>query len=193
MSMTYADVWRPTSQQSGRLYDVALILLSSLTIALSAQLALELPGGVPITGQTFGVLLVGALLGSRRGAAALLAYLAQGALGLPVFANGGAGFATLIGIKGGYLFGFVIAAAVVGKLAERGWDRRISTTIGSMLIGNITIYAIGVPWLKTFAPDWSTALQWGLLPFLVGDALKIALAAALLPLGWKLLGKRSHH
>ncbi len=190
MYLTYADVLRPQTKQNGRLYDLFLVLVGSVLVALTAQIAFELPGGVPITGQTFGVLLVGALLGRKRGTAAMLAYLAQGAIGLPVFANGAAGAHVFAGPTGGYLAGFVIAAALVGWLAERGWDRRVLTTIIAMLLGNIVIYAAGVPWLKqVLAADWSQALQWGLTPFLVGDVIKIALAAVLLPLGWRLLGK----
>ena|SRR5712691_9902788 len=183
----YADLWRPAVRRHALAYDAALILAGSLSIALSAQLAFRLPfTPVPITGQTLAVLLTGALLGSRRGALAALAYLGEGLGGLPVFASGGGGLAHLTGPTGGYLGGFVLAALVTGFLAERGWDRRVGTTLLAMLLGNIVIYVPGLLWLSAFAgPD--KTLGMGLYPFILGDLLKIACAAALLPLGWKLV------
>jgi biotin transporter BioY len=140
---------------------------------------------VPITGQTFAVLMLAALLGSRRGVMAIIAYLAEGALGLPVFA-GGIGPAVLIGPTGGYLVGFAAVAYVVGRLAEMGWDRRVSTTIAAMLAGEIVLYTFGVCWLA-FMTNIRTALSVGLYPFIAGDILKVIFAAAVLPAGWKLL------
>ena len=188
--MTYADVMRPATKRYARLYDAALILCGSLFIALSAQVAIHLPfSPVPITGQTLGVLLTGALLGSRRGSLCLLAYLAEGILGLPVFAGGAAGPARLLGPTGGYLVGFVVAAYVTGLLAEREWDRRVGTTLLAMLLGNAALYALGLLWLAAFV-GIESALPLGLYPFVVGDLLKLALAALLLPAGWRLLGLR---
>lgn len=189
--MVYADLLRPTLRRSALLYDAALVLGGSLFIALSAQIAVQLPfSPVPVTGQTLAVLLVGALLGSRRGALAVLAYIAEGLAGLPVFAGGAAGLARLAGPTGGYLIGFVVAAYVVGLLAERGWDRRFGTTVAAMTLGNGVIYAIGATWLAVFVGGAAQAWSLGVLPFLPGDALKIILAAVLLPGGWKLLGMR---
>ena len=189
--MVYADLLRPTMRRSALLYDAALVLGASLVIALSAQVAIQLPfSPVPITGQTMAVLLVGALLGSRRGALAVLAYIAQGLAGLPVFAGGVAGLARLFGPTGGYLVGFVAAAFLVGWLAERGWDRRFGTTLAAMTLGNLVIYSVGAAWLAVFVGGLSGAWSLGVLPFLPGDALKIVLAAVLLPGGWKLLGMR---
>ncbi|MHC4193724.1 MAG: biotin transporter BioY, partial [Planctomycetota bacterium] len=159
----------------------ALIIGASLLIALSAQVAIPL-WPVPVTGQTFAVLMIAALLGSRRGCLAVLAYLAEGAAGLPVFAMGGA----MKGLTAGYLVGFVPAAYVVGLLAEKGWDRRVSTTILAMALGNIIIYTFGLLWLCCL-PGIHSVFRQGLYPFIIGDLLKIALAAALLPSGWKLL------
>lgn len=161
----------------------------SIINGLAAQVEIRLPGTpVPITGQTFAVLLTGALLGSRLGSLALIAYLAEGLAGLPVFAGGKGGLAPLMGPTGGYLLGFVVAAYVVGRLAERGWDRRFWTTTLARLAGNVVIYAAGVSWLARFVgPD--QALSLGLLPFLPGDLLKLILAGALLPAGWRLIGK----
>ncbi len=157
-------------------------------LALSAQLSVHLPiGPVPITGQTFAVLLVGALMGSVRGGLVVLLYLAEGLSGLPVFAGGGAGPAVLLGPTGGYLLGFVPAAVVVGFLAERGWDRRFSTTLAAMTIGTGAIFLCGRAWLAVLQLP-GNLLAIGLLPFLPGAMLKIVAAALLLPLGWRLPG-----
>lgn len=162
-----------------------LVLGGSVLIGLMAQVAIPLPfTPVPITGQTFAVLLVGALLGSRRGALSAGLYLAEGALGLPVFAGGSGGLARLFGPTGGYLLGFVVAAGVVGWLCESGWDRRLPTAILAMLIGNGLIYLFGLPWLARFVGP-ERALAAGLWPFLAGDLIKIALAALALPLAWR--------
>ena len=175
--------------RSGVSREVALILGGSLLIALSAQLHLVLPfSPVPITGQTFAVLLLGALYGSKRGPATVVTYLALGVMGLPVFAGGALGVARLVGPTAGYLVGFLAAAFVVGLLSERGWDRKPWTTAASMIIGNGIIYATGVIWLSRFV-GWQAVLSTGFLPFLAGDALKIALATILLPAGWKIIGR----
>jgi biotin transport system substrate-specific component len=146
---------------------------------------------VPFTGQTFGVLVAGGALGFRRGAAALLLYLLIGALGVGVFAQGASGLAILTGATGGYLVGFVVAAAVVGRLAELGWDRRIGGALVMMAIGTAIVYAIGVPWLKAVTGmPWSTALAEGMTKFLIWDAAKLAIAAGIFPLGWWLIGRR---
>ncbi|PLS80512.1 MAG: biotin transporter BioY [Chloroflexi bacterium] len=168
--------------------DALLVVGFSLFVALTARISIELSfTPVPITGQTLGVLLTGALLGSRRGALALLVYLAEGAAGLPVFAGGAAGFARLLGPTGGYLLAYPLAAGLVGLLAERGWDRSIWRAGMTMLLGNLLIYLIAVPWLSWFVGSLTLALAKGMLPFIVGDALKIALAAVALPGGWALL------
>jgi len=175
--------------RSGVAREVALVLGGSLLIALSAQLRLVLPfSPVPISGQTFAVLLLGALYGSRRGPATVMTYLALGAVGLPIGAGGALGVAWLLGPTGGYLVGFVAAAYVVGTLSERGWDRKPWTTAASMIIGNGIIYAAGIVWLSKFV-GWQAVLGAGFYPFLVGDAFKIALATILLPAGWKLIGR----
>ncbi len=167
--------------------DAALVVAGSLLIALAAQVAIPLPfTPVPVTGQTLAVLLIGALLGSRRGAMSVGLYLAEGALGLPVFAGGASGPARFLGPTGGYLLGFVAAAGVVGYLCERGWDRRVSTAALAMLIGNGVIYLFGLPWLAGFV-GIEKVLMAGLWPFIPGDLLKVALAAGLLPAGWHLV------
>jgi len=175
-----------------RVRHVALILAGALLIALSAQVSVPVPGSpVPVTGQTFGVLLSAGALGFRRGLAASGLYLLLGLIGLPVFADGGHGTQILLGASGGYLVGFVLASIVVGRLAELGWDRNLAGSIGAMLLGEVAIYAVGLPWLAVVAHfDMATALAKGLDPFLVGDALKLALAAALFPAAWWLVGRR---
>lgn len=172
-------------------HKAVLVVLGSLLTAAAAQLTIPLPfSPVPITGQTFAVLLVGALLGSRAGAAAMLTYLAEGAAGLPVFAGGKGGLAVLVGPTGGYLFGFVAAAFAVGWLCERGWDRRVWTAALAMFIGNVVIYLFGLPWLAKFV-GVENVLAMGLLPFIPGDLFKLVLAALALPSGWKILGLKT--
>jgi len=188
--MTVADLVRPSEKRLAWLYDAALIAGGSIVIALCAQIAVG--GPVPITGQTFAVLMVGALLGPRRGVLCVLTYLAEGLASVPVFAQGAAGPGVLLGPRGGYLIGFVAVAYIVGTLAHRGWDRRAATTVLAMLAGSIALYVCGLTWLFLLAhifarPLGSGVLAVGLYPFLAGDVLKIALAAALLPSGWKLI------
>ncbi|GIV84905.1 MAG: biotin transporter BioY [Candidatus Roseilinea sp.] len=168
--------------------DAAMVLLGSWLVAALAQIVIPLQP-VPITGQTLGVLLVGAALGWRRGALALVAYVLQGAAGLPFFAGGASGVARLLGPTGGYLIGFIFAAALTGWLSERGWDRRFWGTLLAMALGNAIIYAIGVPWLAQFV-GWPRALEVGLLPFLPGDAIKATLAALALPGAWVFIARR---
>lgn len=190
-AMTYADVFRPEAKTSAMLYDISLVLGGSLLIALLAQLAIPLPGTpVPVTGQTLGVLLVGMLLGSQRGAWSVLAYLAEGAAGLPFFAGGKAGAPLLTGATGGFLMGFVIAAFAVGWLAERGWDRSVLRTILAMTLGTALILASGWIWLGTLV-GYQKAFLLGVAPFLLGGVAKIVVASLILPQGWKFLGKRS--
>jgi len=165
--------------------EAILTLVGSALIAFSAQIEIPLQP-VPITGQTFGVLLIGALLGSKRGALSVLGYLAAGAAGLPIFAGAGLGFAWFFGPTGGYLIGFVPAAFLVGWLCERGWDRRIWTTAVAMAFGTVVLYIPGVIWLSRFM-GWDQSLQLGILPFVPGDLMKVALAALALPSGRKLI------
>ncbi len=172
------------------LVDVTLVVVGSLVVAGLAQLSLRLPfTPVPVTGQTLAVLIVGASLGPVRGGISLLLYLAEGAAGLPVFAEGGAGLALLLlpSVTGGYLWGFVVAAFVVGLLAERRWDRRLSSAIGAMLLGEIVIFFCGVVWLSAaLGVPGSKALELGLYPFVLGELVKLLAAAGILPAAWKL-------
>jgi len=181
--------------------DTALVAVAALLIALSAAVSIRLPDNpVPISGQTFGVLLVAAALGLRRGFAATALYVAVGVIGFPAFAEGKGGLGVIAGVSdgrlvlgatGGYLVGFVLAAAFVGRLAQRGWDRRLPGALAAMAVGNAVIYAIGLPWLAAatgFSPAETIAK--GLVPFLVGDSLKLLLAAGVLPAAWWVVGRR---
>lgn len=185
---------------SVRQHHIALILLGVVVMAVSAQIAIPIPGSpVPITGQTFGVLTTATALGFRRGIASVGLYLLLGFF-LPVYAAGASGSAHILalhdghivlGATGGYLVGFLVAAALVGRLAELGWDRRYAGALAAMLLGNALVYAVGLPWLAAAAGlSAGQAVREGLYPFLLGDAIKFALAAAVFPLGWWLVGRR---
>ncbi len=184
----------PTTKGLASPRTLVLALVGSAFVAVSAQIYVPL-WPVPITGQTFAVLIVGMAFGWRLGAVTLLLYLAEGAAGIPVFAKLSAGPVVIVGPTGGYILGFVLAAAVVGYLAQRGWDRNVGLTALAMLIGNIAIYLPGLPWLAVYLAGIGTenpvgaAIAGGLVPFLPGDALKLALAACLLPLVWRLIGR----
>lgn len=182
----YADLARPADRRLARLFDVGMIVAGSAVVGLAAQLELRLPfTPVPLTGQPFAVLLVGALLGAKRGALAMLAYLAEGASGMPVFAGGASGVARLLGPTGGYLVGFAPAAFVTGALAERGWDRHVLSTWAAMALGSTMLFLCGLPWLARFV-GWEHVLETGLYPFVIGDLIKQGLAAFALPGAWKL-------
>jgi biotin transport system substrate-specific component len=167
---------------------IALVVGGAAFVGIAAQIAIPLPfTPVPLTLQTFAVLLVGASLGSLRGALSMVVYLIAGMVGVPWFAEGSSGFSTA---SFGYVLGFIVAAFIVGRLAERGASTTALRTAGLMVVGNLAIYAVGVTWLKfAIDVDWATAMSLGVVPFLIGDAVKIALAAGLLPLAWKGLEK----
>lgn len=179
-----------------------MIAAGTLLIVIGAKISILVPGTpVPITLQTFGVLFAGALLGFRRSLVSVGIYLLLGVVGVPVFASATAGpgliasfanGALVLGATGGYLVGFLLAGPLVGRLAELGWDRRIGGSVAAMLIGNAVIYLIGVPWLMAaLGLNLVDGLNAGLWPFLPGDALKVAVAAGLLPVGWWLVKRRS--
>jgi biotin transport system substrate-specific component len=173
---------------------VALVVLGIAALAIAAKIRVPF-WPVPITMQTFVVLTVGTAYGTRLGVVTMLGYLLVGALGFDIFTSSSAenhGLAYMMGGTGGYLVGFVLTAGVLGWLARAGWDRSIAKMAAALLIGNAIIYVPGVLWLGHLyagTKGWATVLDWGLWPFLAGDALKLALAALLLPLAWKAVGK----
>lgn len=168
-----------------------LVVLGIAALTLAAKIRVPM-WPVPVTMQTFAVLVIGSAYGLRLGLVTLLGYMALGAAGLAVFSGDAGGLAYMAGPTGGYLLGFVLAAALVGLLARRGWDRSVRGTLASMVLGNAVIYAVGLPWMAyLFLADKGAAwvFQWGMGNFLLGDALKLALAAVLLPTLWKLVGR----
>ena len=185
-----ADVWSIRSHSRAGVFarQIVLVLGGAAFVGLAAQVAIPLPfTPVPLTLQTFAVLLAGATLGSLRGVLALTMYAAAGIVGFPWFAEGSSGFAMP---SFGYILGFILAAGIVGRIAEHGATRTVWRTAGVMVLGSFVIYAVGATWLKfALGVTWLTAMQLGVAPFLIGDAVKIALAAGLLPLAWTGLRK----
>jgi biotin transport system substrate-specific component len=177
--------------RAGLATDALLVVGGTAFVALAAQVSISLGfTPVPLTGQTFAVLLTGAALGSTRGALSMLLYLVVGIAGVPVYASHRHGWSVFHGATGGYIVGFVVAAAVVGWLAERNWDKRFSSSLSAMLTGSVVIYLCGVMWLHhVLGVNWSTTLDDGLYPFVPGDILKVYLAAAALPGAWRLVDR----
>ena len=174
--------------------NVVLAMIGTLFLTLAAKIQVPL-WPVPMTFGTLAVLMVGMAYGWRLAGATLMLYMAQGAIGLPVFAGTpekGIGLAYMMGGTGGYLIGYVLAAMAVGWLAEKGWDRTILGAALAMLIGNALIYIPGVMWLGALLGWDKPILEWGFTPFILGDVIKLGLAMFLMPLAWHLLGKRSH-
>lgn len=186
-TLTLADVAVP---RAGVLQNMLLIFGASAVTALAAQIAVPVPWSpVPITGQTFAVLLSGAALGARRAFLAQALYLVEGSMGLPVFAAGTTGLATFAGPTGGYLVAFPFAAALTGTLAARGWDRHFATMLLGMLLGSAVIFAFGLIQLSRFVPQ-AQLLAAGLLPFVPGDLIKSALASLAFPAAWRFAHSR---
>lgn len=191
-NLTLADALWPTSSEISGPRAVILATIGVALLWISAKIQIDI-WPVPVTMQTFVVLTLGLAYGARLGAATVATYLVAGAVGLPVFAGDwseGGGLVHLYGTTAGYLVGFAVAAWIGGMLAERGWDRSLLRAAAAMVIGNIVIYTLGVAWLAHLI-GFEKAVQFGLLPFLFGDALKIALGAVTLPLAWRLIGRRS--
>ncbi|MFC1409793.1 biotin transporter BioY [Streptacidiphilus sp. N1-12] len=183
-----ADLLPASTRARGRARDLALVVGGAAFTGIAAQLVVPVPGSpVPVTGQTLAALLVGTALGTRRGVASLALYLLAGLAGLPWFAAGSSGTGPTLG----YVIGFVLAGALVGELARRGADRSPLRTAVAMVLGNLAVYAVGVPYLAaSLHVGLGKAASLGLYPYLLGDGLKIVLAMGLLPAVWKLAGRR---
>jgi biotin transport system substrate-specific component len=192
---------RVGERMSSRIRHIALIAVGAVFIIATANIAVSVPDSpVPVTGQTLSIMVVGAALGLRRGLLSVGLYLLLG-LFMPVYANHAHGFGTIAGFGangpalaplGGYLISFLFAAALVGWLAENGWDRHLGGAVGAMVLGEVVIYAIGVPWLAialNLSPQEAVAK--GLTPFLIGDTIKLLIAAVAFPPAWWLVGRRA--
>lgn len=192
MQVQTASAYKALVKPASRWLEIPILLGFNLLLVATSYICINLSfSAVPITGQTFGVLVIAMALGRARGTGVVLAYIAEGALGLPVFAGGRAGMAVLMGPTAGYLAGFVVAAWVVGWLADTGWDRRYLLSLLAMLIGMVVIYIFGLSWLSQFVPT-ENLLVVGFYPFLPGAAIKVALASLVLPSVWRFVGKRPH-
>ena len=191
--LTIADFLVPVTvaeRLNTRVRDTILVASGALFIYLTALVVVP-HEPVPWTGQTFGVLIVGGALGLRRGFLAVALYVLLGYIGLPFFAEHKSGASVILGATGGYLVGFVLAGAAVGRLAELGWDRRIGGAIGATSIGTAIIYAVGVPWLAISAGiSLQKAIELGFMPFIGVDIVKLLAAAAVFPAAWWLVGRR---
>ena len=193
--VTIADFLVPVrigERVSPRLRNVVLVATGAILIFLTARASVVIPGNpVPFTLQNLGILVVGGALGLRRGALAGSLYLGLGVVGFPFFAEGQGGLDVMLGATGGYLVGFVLAAALVGRLAELGWDRRITGSIGATLLGTVVIYLVGVPWLAvTMGLSIGDAIATGLVPFVLPDIAKLVVAAVAFPAAWWVVGRR---
>jgi biotin transport system substrate-specific component len=168
-----------------------LITGGALFLGLLAQVVIPVPGSpVPVTGQTLGVLLLATAYGANLGAATFALYLLIGFAGAPVFAQSGHGIERLLGPTGGYLVGMLLASWVLGFLAGRKWDQKLFSALGTMFIGNLIIFTFGLIWLQQYTgKDWAWTFSAGLTPFIFGELLKIAIAGALLPTVWKVVGR----
>lgn len=182
--------------RSTALSNSVLLVIGVATLSLLAQIALPIPGSpVPVTGQTLGVLLIGTAYGARLGFATFATYLLAGIAGAPIFAPSATGsrhgWERIVGPTGGYLIGMLIASLLLGYLAERGFEQKFSTSFLHFLIGNVVIFSAGLLWLHRYsAQSWSWTINAGLTPFIVGEALKIAIAGSSLPLLWRTLARR---
>jgi biotin transport system substrate-specific component len=193
--LTIADFLVPVrvgERVSPRLRNAGLVVAGAALILLTSRLYAILPGTpVPFTLQNLGVLVVGGSLGLRRGAVAAALYLALGVVGLPVFAEARGGYSVVLGATGGYLVGFILASALVGRLAELGWDRRLGGALGATMLGTAAIYLVGVPWLAvSTGMSMGDAVAKGLVPFLAADVAKLVAAAVLFPAAWWVVGRR---
>jgi biotin transport system substrate-specific component len=187
-----SEAFGPETGQGVWVKRAVLVALGIAAMAILAKIRVPLwPSPVPITMQTFGVLLIGTAYGARLGLVTMFGYLLLGALGFDVFTSSSAeknGLVYMMGGTGGYLFGYLLATIALGRLARLGWDRNVGLSMLAMLLASVLIYVPGLLWLHQFANGWGQTFAWGLTPFLIGDAMKLILAAVLVPAIWKLVG-----
>ncbi len=186
------ETFGPSEGAALRMKQAIMVFIGIAALAITAKIQVFIPGNpVPITLTTLGVLTIGAAYGARLGAITILGYLAIGAMGFDVFAGSSAekaGLVYMMGGTGGYLVGYVLAALALGFAARKGWDRNVILMAVAMFVGNALIYIPGLLWLHQFSSGWDQTFAWGITPFLIGDALKLGLAALLVPALWKLIG-----
>jgi len=188
-----AETFGPTEGALRLAKEAALVLLGIVALGVAAKIKVPMyPSPVPITLGTFAVLTIGASYGARLGLVTILAYMAIGAVGFDVFANSSAeanGLSYMMGGTGGYLLGYVLAIVALGLGARRGLDRSVLGMVGMLLVANVLIYVPGLAWLNQFSSGWAQTLEWGLTPYVIGDLMKLGLAALLVPGLWKLVSR----
>ena len=189
MNATLANRLWPQTQSLNLVRNIVLAVVGSFIVAVAAQINVPLPI-VPLTLQSLAVLAIGAAYGARLGGATLALYAAEGAAGLPVFAQMKAGAGVIAGPTGGYIIGFILAAALVGYLAEKNWDRSLVKMFAAAVLGAVVLYIPGLIWLHNFASGWPQTMEWGLTPFVAGDLVKAALVALGFQGAWSALGQK---
>ena len=193
MSLTATSLRTSLIPRSTALTNAVLVVSGVLGLAALAQVAVSVPGSpVPVTGQTLGVLLLGTTYGSTLGFTTFALYLLAGIAGAPVFANSGHGLDRLVGATGGYLVGMLVATFILGQFARFRLDQKFLTALPSMLIGTVITFSFGVVWLHEYTgQSWSWTISAGLTPFIIGEALKIAIAGTSLPAMWRLVNRKN--
>ena len=192
MSVATTTLRATVFPQSTVMTKAGFVIAGVAFLSLLAQIAIPVPGSpVPVTGQTLGVLLLATSYGATLGTTTFLFYLLVGALGVPVFANGGSGLDRIVGATGGYLIGMLLTSALLGYLGGRKWDQKFKTALPAMLIGNVLTFALGLLWLNQFTgKDWAWTISAGFTPFIIGEILKIAIAGTSLPIIWQFVQRK---
>lgn len=192
MSIATTTLRTAVFPRSTALTNAGFVITGVAFISLLAQIAIPVPGSpVPVTGQTLGVLLLATSYGATLGTTTFFTYLLVGALGAPVFANGGSGIERIVGATGGYLVGMLLTSALLGYLGGRRWDQKFKTALPAMLIGNVITFGFGLLWLHQYTgKDWAWTISAGFTPFIIGEILKIAIAGTSLPLIWQVVQRK---
>jgi biotin transport system substrate-specific component len=192
MSVATTTLRTAVFPRSSVLTSAGFVITGVAFLSLLAQIAIPVPGSpVPVTGQTLGVLLLATSYGATLGTTTFLMYLLVGAIGVPVFANGGSGFERISGATGGYLIGMLLTSALLGYLGGRKWDQKFKTALPAMLLGNALTFGLGLLWLHQYTgKDWAWTISAGFTPFIIGEILKIAIAGTSLPLIWQFVQRK---